>query len=301
MKTKFDSELVTDPQPELKVVTETDTAESLPQHRFQLVTLGDLGASLPVGVGPDRVRTFRLRPFNMGLEKELAQAKEKMKVKSGGLFVRTALGLMCQTVGPHNFDKMKQPERELVINSMYMPDVIYLYLYARHVALENEPVTMQIRCMNCAKEYNWYGDLSSMDVKVMDPSMPLTRAFELVSPITPRSKTVSKLTLGLIKWESFCKPEFTNKNSIQSAAIHASVAGMEGFDGPVFSLLDNDLDTMSKEDMNRITAEIEENTPGPQMDIQPECPACHFEQKMMIDWSWENFFSRSARRSTKRT
>lgn len=304
MKTKFDSELILpDGPPELKVVTDDDTPETLPQpvERFQVLTLADLGASLPIGVGPERVRAFRLRPFNMGLEKQLSQAKDKMKTRTGGTFVRTALGLMCQTVGPHNFDKMKQQDRELAIGQMTMPDVIYLYLYARQEALANEPVVMNITCANCAQQYKWYGDLATMDVKVLNEKSPLTRKFDLTSPLSVRAKVVNSLTLGPIKWDAFCRPEFSNKNSIQSAAIHASVCGMEGFDSPAFALLDTDLDSMTKEDMNRITADIEERTPGPQLDIHPVCPGCNFEQHMMVDWSFDNFFSRSARPSTKRS
>jgi len=305
MKSKYDSELVLPDGPALKVVTDEDTPETLPQpqpvERFQMTTMADLGPSLPVGIGPERVRTFRLRPFNMGLEKLISQAKDKMKTKTGGTFVRTVLGLMAQTVGPHNFDKMKQVDRELAIGQMSMPDVLYMYLYARHEALVNEPVVMNIVCAECSVQYKWYGDLSTMDIKVLTDKAPLTRRFDLTSPLHVRSKVANHLTLGLIRWDNFCRPEFSNKNSIQSAAITASVCGMEGFDSPAFALLDTDLDDMTKDDMNRVTMDIEEHTPGPQMDITPVCPSCNHEQRMMLDWSWDNFFSRSARPSTKRS
>jgi hypothetical protein len=313
MKTRYDSEAIATPEsePTLRVVKDGDDEPEETGPRFTLTTLGELGTNLPVGIAAGdsapRVRPFRLRPFNMKLEKELAKVRERMKQNAkgntGGSFVRTALAMMVQTIGPHNFDAMKVPERELVINQLSMPDVIYMYFYARHNALDSEPVLMNIGCSSCKTQYRWFGDLASMDVKVLDDKAAITRTYELRDPLTIRGKTCKILTLGLIKWDSFCQPAFANQDSLQSAAITASIHGIVGFDQALgtFQLLDTDLDEMTKVDMNRLSANIEEYTPGPQMDITPQCPVCKHEQRMMLDWSWDNFFSRSAQRSNKKT
>lgn len=303
MKQKQKPILVDDDQgPQLKVVRSdaTEEAQSLPQ--FVMKTLGELGPSLPVGVlsGKSRVRPFRLRKYKMKQEKALAELRDSYK-GSPGKFVCDVLSMMLQTVGPHNFDMMKDGERQNAINQLTMPDVLYIYLYMRLEALgADSPVVMTVECPRCHTRFNWYGDLSTLDVKVVpDDTGPLTRWYTLHEPIMMRGKTVSKLLLGPILWERFSRKEFSMAASQQNSAILASICGADGIDLPHGSLVavDGDIDDLDKFDIAGLIADIEANTPGPQIDVIPECPNCKLSWKIMLDWSWDNFFRRSARPS----
>lgn len=300
MKQRFKPERVTPNGPALALVPNEEPGAEPAKPQFVVKTLSELGPNLPVGAAAagERVRPFRVRPYKMKQEKALASLRDDAKGNNIGTFVADALALMLQTVGPHNFDTMKDGQRQLVINQLSMPDVLYLYLYLRYEALGDEPVLMLVRCAACTTEFKWYGDLGSMDVKVVEDSKTeLVRTYELRDPMMFRGQMVSKLKLGLIKWDVFSRPEFQSRGSMQNATISASIVGVEGHDAlpGTFQVASNDLDDMTKFDMSGLIRDIEQNTPGPQLDIEPECPSCQHKQKMMLDWSWDSFFARSAR------
>lgn len=264
---------------------------------FEVVTLGQLGANLPMGivVAGQRVRPFRLRPFKLKQEKAIAKLRDDAKGSTFGKFVCQVMSMMVQTLGPHNFDTMKEHEKMLAVNQLDMPDVIYLYLYLRYEALRNEPVKMHIRCPACSNEYDWYGDMGTIDVKkVRDDDLDLVTIYKLQDAIEIRSKTISELKLAPIKWGMFSRPGFDQKNSQGALLIQSSIVGAVGIDGPTFMMGDNELDELTKFDMSGITSHIEDHTPGAQLDIDPKCPACNYQSRMMLDWSWEHFFARSA-------
>ena len=190
-----------------RIVAQPLTIETDNKPLFTLKSLSDLGANLPIGIptpGGGISRAFRLRPFKMKQEKALSRLKEESKGSTIGAFVREVLASMVQTVGPHNFDQMKDGERQVVINQLAMPDVLYLYLYLRFNSLGSD-VQMRIRCGACTNEYHWWGDLGSLDVRVVnDDAGDLTRSFKLRDPFQLRGKSIDTLRLGLIKWDAFC-------------------------------------------------------------------------------------------------
>jgi len=302
MKQRFKPESVrASSAPALQIVQDDPAAPAKP--KFSLQTLAQLGPNLPIGVsipGGERSRAFRVRPYKMKHEKALAELRNEAKGVNIGKFVADVLALMLQTVGPHNFDTMKDGDRQLAINQLSMPDVLYLYLYLRYDALGDEPVMMQVKCPNCSDEYRWYGDLGTLEVKVItDGTSDLTRIYSMRDKMAFRGKEVDKLKLGLIKWDAFQRPEFQKVSSMQNATITASIIGIEGLEyvPGTFQMASDDLDDMSKYDMAGLIRDIEENTPGPQLAVEPQCPTCKYEARMMIDWSWDSFFARSARPS----
>lgn len=303
MKQRYKPERTDLPTPALALVPPVGAAEPQGAPAYVTKTLAEQGPNLPVGVEtPDgRVTTFRVRPFKMKQEKLLAQMRDEQKSASIGTFVANTLAMMIQTVGPHNFDAMKDGERQLVINRLTMPDTLYLYLYLRYDALgADEPVVMLVRCPTCKAEFKWYGDLGSMDVKaVADNRVDLTRTYTLRDPMQFRGKEVKAVKLGMLQWGALSRPEFQDRASAQDATITASIIGMEGIDAipGTFQIGSNELDDMTKFDMAGLVRDIEEHTPGPQLDITPECPACKNSHKLMLDWSWNSFFARSPRPS----
>lgn len=263
---------------------------------FEVRELRAQGPNLPVGlvVGGQRSRLFRLRPFKLKQEKALAKLREKAKGGTVGQFVCDALASMVQTLGPHNFDAMKEGERQIAINQLTMADVLYLWVYMRFDALGEEPVAMTIRCRSCTNEYKWFGDLGSMDVRVLhDSTIDTSRTYKLRDGVAFAGAERHVLKLDMMKWDFFSR-NFNNKDSQSALAIMGSIVGIEGVDRNPFQMTENDLDEMSKFDIGGITRDIEDNTVGPQMDIEPQCPSCNHKSRMMLDWGYESFFSRSA-------
>lgn len=297
MKTQRDSVLVTASDgtttPNLQVVR----ADEAPTKRlFELKELKAQGAELPVGLVVDgkRVRTFRLRPFRLKQEKAISKLKADSKAATIGKFVCGVLSLMVQTVGPHNFDNMNDGHRQLIISQLTMADVLYLWVYLRYEALAQEPVTMNIPCPSCRNEYKWYGDLGTMDVRVVNNDVvSTTREFKLRDGVELGGAARSILKLDMIKWDSLMRRDVVDKQSQEAAIIAGSIVGIEGIERTPFFMLENELDEMTKWDIEGLTREISDNTCGPQMDIQPECPACKYKGVMMLDWGYDSFFARS--------
>lgn len=279
------------------------TAET--KSPFTMSELGKLGPNLPVGImiNGKRSRPFRLRPFRLKEEKEIAKLRQDAKAMTIGKFVLQVMSKMLMTIGPHNFDTMKEGERVLALCQLTMADMLYVYLYLRYEALgADEPVGMKLKCPNCSGEYQWYGDLGTIEVQVVgDDVQSLDRDFELRDGVILRGEMRKKLKLGPFLWGTFLSPDFQDKSKQNTAVITASIVGVEGIDQNPFRIGDDELDELTKYDLNAVIDNIDNNTPGPKLRLEPTCPTCNYKTAIMLDWGYESFFSRSARVTRTKT
>jgi hypothetical protein len=273
---------------------------------FELRELRDLGPQLPVGFEvpgePARSRLFRLRRFLLKDEKHLGGLREK-KGLTMGAFVNGVLAHMLHTVGPHSFDAMKERDRGPIITQMAMADVLYVYLYLRYEALgADEPVAMQLKCPNCRVDFTFKGDLGSVAVRVVpDGTKSLRRSYQLRDGVMIQGRQTNMLYLEPLKWGAFERPEFNihNRALREAATVRHSIVGAEGWDSKYpFVFTDSDMDELTKYDLEGLIADIEENSPGPQMVIEAECATCRASFRAMMDWGYDSFFSRSSQRRT---
>lgn len=268
--------------------------------------MSELGPHLPVGFevpGEPRSRLFRLRPFRLKDEKHLGALREKGKGMTMGTFVNGVLSHMVQTVGPHSFDAMKERDRAMVVTNLYMADVLYMYLYLRYDALgADEPVAMQLKCPSCRSDFLFKGDLGSVKVRVVgDEVRTLRRTYQLRDGVAINGRQTNVLYLEPLKWSAFERPEFNVHNRAQreAATIRHSIVGCEGWDAKYpFIFTDNDMDELTKYDLEGLVDDIEAHSPGPQMTIEAECNVCRTSFRAMMDWSYDSFFSRSSQRRT---
>lgn len=280
---------------------------------FEVRTMRELGPQLPVGFVHEgrRVRNFRLRPFRLKDERALSEIREKRKGLTMGEFVASILSHMVQTVGGHAFDMMKDGDRRLVIASLPMADALYMYLYLRADALGiDEPVPLNLQCPSCRARYKFRADLGSLEVRVVpDSIIDLRRTYTLRDGIDIGGQTRHTLYMEPLKWGAFERREFSasSKADREIAVIRHSVVGVEGVDQTPFMLHVEQMEDLTKYDLEGITRDIEDNGPGPQMVIEAKCSGdalelgggCGAEYLAPIEWDYDSLFSRASSQPAK--
>lgn len=280
----------------------SDGTNEEPLPNMVIKTLKEQGPFLPVGYpgSGTRIRPFHLRPFRLKEERELASYRDKGKGMSIGKFVAGVMTRMVATVGPHSFDSMKEPERLLAISDLSMADVLYMYMWLRYEALgEESPIVMKLGCPKCKADIDFNADLGTLEVRVVpDHVTTLRRELKLRDGFKIKGHHVDVVELEPIKWGTFLKPEFNTANSgdREMETIRSSIVGAKGVKMSPLVIHDYEMDELTKYDVNLLTNDIEEHTPGPQMVVEPECSACGGESRQMINWQdFSGFFSMSSR------
>lgn len=265
---------------------------------FARKTLAELGSNLPYGIvaGNKLVKPFRLRPFRLKEEKEVSRMKEDAKGLTIGRFVVGVLATMVATVGPHNLEDMSPDKRALILSTMSVADMLYMYLYLRYEALgPDEPVAMKVTCPNCHTDYIWYGDLGSLEVScVEEDKIDLSREVKLRHGLEYKGINRMSVTIAPLLWQVFMTPGFDARGRREALVLMHSIVGIPGVDMKPFRLTEDQLDNITKYDMSTLHNEIDLNSPGPHLRVMPKCSACNYQTAMMLDWSYDSFFSHSA-------
>lgn len=262
------------------------------------VILSELGPTLPIGIlgqdGKTLQKDFSYRPWRMKEEREIGSLREKNPQANMGQYVAMKLAVMVKKVGPHNFDDLtKESDKRVIIGQMFMPDVFYLYLYLRRSSvgktLETRPT-----CPNCSHTFDYYGDLDSLEVKVVDDLESSKWTYDLEVPITIRKQPVSQLVMGPPRWNAFeSMPGGTNSwlntGSAKSSMILASIYSVEHHGEVV--LAEHEIEDLCKRDLEILSRQIDLRSPGPKMTLDVVCPKCSSEFNRAIEWASEDFFS----------
>ena len=265
--------------------------------RYEIVTIEELGATLPIGTLKENVlmRDLDSRPFTMKQERALGAIRDKQRQINVAKFVSVVLSHLCTKVGHYDFAAMKESERLLSVSQMFMSDVYYAYVWLRMQAVGSE-ITMDLTCPNCQNEFVYVGDLNTVEVRVPSESVEsLTWEYQLRDPFELRNKKVEGFKLGIARWGSL-EPVATgafNTGEAKAALIRGSVQEIFGWDA--VALGSDELDDMSKFDLEGIANTIEANRFGPDMAIETNCPKCNHSMASMLDWGYDSFFSISSK------
>ena len=99
-------------------------------------TLELWGPQLPVGLlveGAFR-RSITFKPYTMAAERQLSQHKKKNR--NPAAFASCVLAEMIESVGPFgDFQSLSMNKRKMIVNQMYMADVLYAYILLRIEAM----------------------------------------------------------------------------------------------------------------------------------------------------------------------
>ena len=267
-------------------------------------TMSNLGANLPLGV-PDPtgalVKPFSVKPWRMREEKELGKLRSEIP---GTVSVAQQTGLvvmhMLNSVGNHDFTKMKHPEKQLVVSQMFMGDVWYVYAFIRKHCISEE-VPMKLTCPRCGKEFDYQANLQTLQVNHANELEAAKWEYNLKVPFEIRGKEVKKFVLGPQRWEIAEKSYATKDESVaKELAMIGSIKGLND-DTAQLELMSGELDDMSKKDLEGLINEIDIHYMGPNMAIEmtkeDKCPNCGYASDYVIslDWSYNNFFGISSR------
>lgn len=272
------------------------------EPKIKQVLLKELGPTLPLGI-PDANgvlhRNIEVRRWRGAEEREVSQIRTDSKER--GDFISRLLGFMFTQVGEHNFDKMKEPERQVVISQMHMGDVLYMYVWLRMKCLGSS-VKMNLTCprSRCSFEFPFDADLNSIEVRTAATLEDVKWSYDLLDPFDLRGSKATGFDLGPIKWGSMeesirkaLETGDTDAGMPKMDMIKQCIQGVKGRDPMV--LIDSELDEISKLDIETLVSRLDEHEIGPDMSVDVEkCKRCKKPFRTSLDWSYGNFFGVSS-------
>jgi len=284
--------------------------EKSPTKGARIITLKELGPQLPLGVlGPDgsQVRDIELKTWNFKAERKLSRTMENVEgTADPATYVTYVLSELCPSLGMigHSSNEAKKVTPGMVrtmVESMYMGDVWYAYVWLRREAVGNE-MTLTPLCKTCRKEFSFVANLDTIEVRVGDQVEDFYWEYKMKRPFSVRGKEVETITMGPPRW-SVCQKMIENPTDA-SVAFETTKAGIYYLNGDHSRravVLDSDLDEMHKVDITGIASASNGKHLGANMllEISKEehtCSAGHRnDYTMAIDWSYQSFFADSSK------
>jgi len=155
-------------------------------------TMAELGDKMPIGIldGEGRLhKDIVTKPWKTRDERELGK-----KLGSDAQIsdhVPIVIANMCSRIGPHNMDTLDDPQKSLIVSTMYMADVFYLYALLRMKAMGPRlPLTVNCPRGGCGVTFPYIGDLTSVEVVAVDDidDRPRQGLSDLARPRLERGK-----------------------------------------------------------------------------------------------------------------
>lgn len=260
------------------------------------VTLAESSGVLPVGIlhGAEFDRTLISKEWRLKEEKELGLALEKVEASRMGQYVSTVLSVLCVQVGNHEFSKMKDPEKRAIVNQMWIPDVLYTYLWLR-VQTMGQFLPMEIQCAHCGNKASLNADLNTVEISTVSSMEDVYWRYDLEFPIRLRGKDVTAFIMGPCRWNAIdvLGNRVRNMGAMKEALIKGSIHWFVGLDD-FFPIGVSELDELKKKEIESITDKIDFNSLGPDMSLDEECETCGKHFRTSLDWRNRSFFGISS-------
>lgn len=253
-------------------------------------TLGDLGATLPVG---GVSREMVAKPWRMKEEREIGALRERMKKATMGDFIAAVIGTMFVRLGDIDFEKVtKDEERVLRVCKMPLGDVFYAYAWLRAQAM-GPSIDIVVKCPDCGTDSKIKAQLTDLDVTTA--ALDHTWTYELSVPVMIRGAVAKVLTLGHSSWEPMRR--VTGRANIGQAKAEILRSSLRQIDDrKPFPVLVEDFDELPKIDVEGLAACIDENEAGPDFAVEARCTNCQALVRTSLDWGFDAFFSRRSSR-----
>ncbi len=260
-------------------------------------TLGEWGAQLPIGFLRDGVfhRNIRFKPYTMAAERELAKqrAKQSKKAQNAVSHTTSVLAHMIAEVGPYSdFQDLSHNQRLMILNQLYMGDIMYAYILLRIEAL-GEDLSVEVQCPSCGSDNKLGSDLNDLDITIPEDPYSLVRRYKLRNQVkTPKGELIDKLLLQPPRWLTMSTMKVGRNMDffrIKSDLVTAATFGEDG--QPLSKTL---LDQLTKRDFELLLKEVDDNTPGPDLQLEVECPECGHESATSLRWDFDHFFGASS-------
>lgn len=280
---------------------EQDSNKVADKARYETTTIAERGPVLPLGVfaGGSFHQNIGIRPWRLKEEKALGRKSQELGEKNIGSYVASVLAMMCTKLGNEDWSEWKEDDlaaRELVVSQMFMPDVFYAYIWLRIQSVGHE-LRMTLRSPYTQKEFDFVGDLRTVEVKVPKSINDCLTAYKLLAPIEFRGQERERIILGPIRWYNV--ENFTNIGEASGAIIESAVYNIpsEEDEGPYdeMQITEGELDEqLTKRDITGLIEAINENGFGPQMVVKAVCPTTRKTFEAPINWRYDSFFGNSS-------
>lgn len=266
------------------------------------------GARMPIGklVNGVLVKDFSLRELLHPLEKSLGKYKAANQHKAYNNVMSKVLALMLTKFGnkafEHNPTDTEQEEASamLDVGRLTMPDVIYIYIYARIQELGTElfyPFVHETK--SCKHVGRAKYDLEDLDVIVCDDPERLTQVVDLVHGLAGRDGSRKmKVFVQPMLWFDMCSDEAKEAQTEETLLeLHmvdkSTLVEISGGDGKVVKvpLAESELASLRKIDIGRIGTAISDLSLGARLVSEGKCPGCKEDYFQAVDASYESFFS----------
>ena len=261
-------------------------------------TLVERGAELPIGfpLVADGATNGKLvaRPWTGKYERELGK-RTKNRTNMAHR-VSTVLATLFKQFGPHTWDDdVDVDDRRKVLSGMYSADIFYAYCYLRREAL-GEELKLKIRCGACRKEFEWDADLDTLEIHSPKKPEDLIWTYKLRDPVNLRGIHVKQFRIGPQRWNALENNIYDDQEMgiIKVIGVSSSICGFNDDEKPI-AFQPNEMDEVSKYDLEYIVSELNERFWGPKMAIELDCIECKRELVQLIPWDYNDFFSISSR------
>lgn len=273
---------------------------------MEKVTLKELGNVLPIGVlalnGDGFIKPFSVRRFGHKDNKLLAGKRDG--AVTAGRFASEVLKMFVTEAGGTNLADMKDGERSLFINRLYMADAFALYFGVR-IRAKGWTFKPSMICPSCKFRFVDSVNLGSTVVRVLDDPTELERVFTFTEgPYRGKIGEVEfefdGVTLQPPRWseiETLSPEKFDNTAEVIEAVVKGAIKRIGDLDETQTRavLSSGILDGLSLLDFDDLTEDVNNNAPGPEMVIETKCKRCRHPFTSMLDWGYDNFFATSSR------
>lgn len=284
--------------------TPSNEPPKAPAERIK-TTLGEYGDRLPIGILDADGRLHKdiiTKSWKTRDERELGK---KVAPDAGMVdHVPLVVANMCSRIGPHNMDAIDDATKSVIVSTMYMADVFYVYALLR-VKTMGHRLQLEVACprAQCGVSFPYTGDLRTTEVMAVDDIDTILRRYDLEDPITLRKTLVTHVQLSYPKWSVMEQARGnTNEADIKALALQGTIVGLNDLQEPVALTL-AEIDELSKRDFEGMQESINKNFLGPKMGLEGSCrpEVCTrfrrggYDFKLPIDWSYRSFFGASSR------
>jgi len=286
-------------------VSEAPAGEKPSGPQRTTTCMGEYGDKLPIGILDGDGRLHKDLVTKVWKTRDDRELGKRIAPDTGLVeHVPLVVANMCSRLGPHNMDALDDANKSVILSTMYMADVFYVYTLLRSKTM-GPKLKLQVRCprAGCNVEFPYTGDLTTIDVVTVEDIDAILWRYDLEDPIAIRRQTVTHFQMAYPKWSVLEQARGnTNEAEIKALALQGAIVGLNDDQTPV-SLTLNEIDELSKRDFESMQEGLNKNFLGPKMGLEGKCePAVctrfkrgGHEFKLPIDWAYKSFFGASSR------
>ena len=258
--------------------------------------MGKWGPRLPIGflAGKELHKGFELKPFGWNEEEKLAEIKRDNRQMTVQAFVVEVLAEMLVSLGPwKTLDGLGLEERRMIVNHMFLGDVMYVYITLRVQAM-GEIAKFPIKCPNCKKEANLPADLMKTDMTAVDgegAQDTLVVAVDLRDGVKTPDGREKRIYVAPPRWMAMAALKHPDDMSSADMKRELITSGVRQVGQGKHQFTSQSLRSLSKFDLERLSKAIDDLSPGLDLVVEAQCRVCRAEWRIPLQWDWDFLFT----------